>query len=93
MINMVNQSLFSYKPYINYASFSKVIVLKIKISTDYKIVLSWLSHPNIQTVPVPKNPDCSDFRASPERTFEGTELIHTAATCCSHLLLKFNSFR
>ena len=38
MINMVNQSLFSYKPYINYASFSKVIVLKIKISTDYKIV-------------------------------------------------------
>ena len=62
MINMVNQSLFSYKPNVNYASFSKVIVLNIKISTDYKIVLSWLSHPNIRTVPVPKN--CSDFRAS-----------------------------
>ena len=38
MINMVNQSLFSYKPNVNYASFSKVIVLNIKISTDYRIV-------------------------------------------------------
>ena len=64
MINMVNQSFFFYKPNINFASFSKLIELISKFQNDYKIVLSWLSHPNIRTVRVPKNPDCLDFRAS-----------------------------
>ena len=38
MINMVNQSFFFYKPNINFASFSKLIVLISKFQKDYKIV-------------------------------------------------------